>query len=82
MEIEVEIFLFGRFRRLEPTRDIRLRCEAGISVAGIRRRLAEKWRDVDSVADSVLALENKILPDDECIFEPARFALLPPVCGG
>lgn len=82
VDIEIEISLFGRFRRLHAARELRLGCESGIPVGEVKRRLAEKWKDADSLQDSVLALENRILQDDERLFESARLALLPPVCGG
>lgn len=79
--IEIEISLFGRFRRLRPP-GAPLRCEAGISVGEIKRLLSERYRGADSFGDSVLAMEERILQDDERLFESARLALLPPVCGG
>lgn len=80
--IEIELLLFGRFRRLSAERSHRIFCDPGVTVADIRRLVGEEWRHEDSVADAVLATEDRVLRDEEQIFETVRLALLPPVCGG
>ena len=80
--IEIELSFFGRFRRLRAEEGDRLQCEPGVNVAEIKRLLGERWKGQDSFEDAVLATEERILGDEERIFQSARLVLLPPVCGG
>jgi molybdopterin converting factor small subunit len=91
MTVEVDVRLFGAFRKYEP-QAFTLVVPRGTPVRTLRRRLADALRErCPSFADEAL-LDVSVVADAERILDDgdrldagcARLALaiLPPVCGG
>jgi len=82
------IRMFGVFRNYHPSH-MTLSIPDGSSVSAIKAAMAEQlrqhspglieneWMDL-----SVLANDQRILGNDECLYGAATLAILPPVCGG
>lgn len=88
--IELEIRLFGAFRRYE-IRDVPLRVSVDkpATVEKIKWALAEKLRlhsagfsDSQLVEDSALATDLRVLSPGERVNSSCVLSVLPPVCGG
>ena len=83
------IQLFGSLKKFSSAGVVVLELPTSCSVQEVRTRVKEKLAGechgefngvlIDRAA---LASDNRILPDEEQLFQPRELALLPPVCGG
>ena len=80
-DITIHMHLFGAFRKFGD--EVRLQVPAGASVSLIKERLGLALGGQGTlIRDSVLADEQRILPDAFVITGDTRLSILPPVCGG
>lgn len=81
-DITITINLFGAFRDYGDSRSLTL--PMGSTTADAKLKLADmldqKGRQL--VADSAMANDSAILPDDHLLHADANLSILPPVCGG
>jgi len=87
--IDVEISLFGAFRKFDNGRPFILTVPLGAGLHEIRQalgaELAKRYPEFTQqtlIAESALADEQEILRDDYRLKHGAKLAILPPVCGG
>ena len=87
--IQIQIKLFGGFRKYENGNDLFLLLKEESSIAEIREVFIERMKIENSnfnetalVFDSVFANEENILMDTDKISQSTILAILPPVCGG
>ncbi len=76
--ITLEIKLYGAFRKQGESVTIAVPC--GSDMAQVKEILAESLGAL--VQDSVLANDDKILPNSYIFEQDAVISILPPVCGG
>ncbi len=86
---EIEIKLFGAFRKYVPTGKIILQIKDISTVKLLKEKVQEKlleqsleYKGQNLVFESALATETEILRDEELVDGKTSLALLPPVCGG
>lgn len=86
---EIEIKLFGAFRKYVPTGKIVLQLEDISTVKQLKEKVQEKllaqsseYKGQNLVFESALATETEILTEEELVGGKICLALLPPVCGG
>ncbi len=81
---EIELMLFGAFRRSHSDGKVRVPAHAPMTVAELKAALSRDGLGIDPglLAVSVVADESRILAEAEQVRPGQRVALLPPVCGG
>lgn len=86
---EIEIKLFGAFRKYVPAGKIFLQLESPCSVRALKEQIQRKilaqsseYEGQNLVFESALATESAILTEEESVGDTSSLALLPPVCGG
>lgn len=87
--INVEITLFGSFRKFDNGTPVILNLPQGTNLNTIRNgllaELTKRYPDFNQqslIDESALADEKQILDDSYIINQDVRLAILPPVCGG
>jgi len=87
--IEVELRLFGSFRRYSDTPSVIIRLPEKCTVHACKEIIAQELRRLrpefgagDLVFASALADDKAILQDRDEIQSSCTLAILPPVCGG
>lgn len=85
----LEIQLFGSFKKYIPSGRICISLEQPTSVYRFKQQIADtifemnsNFREATLIFESALATEKCILFDDEVVDGTMSLALLPPVCGG
>ncbi|MCC7406118.1 MAG: MoaD/ThiS family protein [Bdellovibrionales bacterium] len=86
---QVEVRLFGAFRRYIPDGRIQITLDEPCSIPVFKtalfsqlQKLNPEFSDLNLVLESALADENIILTEPSVIDATRQLALLPPVCGG
>ncbi|PJB72771.1 MAG: hypothetical protein CO093_02235 [Alphaproteobacteria bacterium CG_4_9_14_3_um_filter_47_13] len=81
-EITITMKLFGAFRPYGDTVEFQI-C-AGSCARTVKNALGNVLGEQAHplIADSVIANNETILPDDYVIGDDAQLSILPPVCGG
>lgn len=86
---EVEIKLFGAFRKYIPVGKIKLHLPEHCTAFQLKQKIHEvlcervvDYREPSLVFESALATESKVLAEDVLVEGASDLALLPPVCGG
>jgi molybdopterin converting factor small subunit len=86
---EIEIRLFGSFRKFISSGSIKVRIPSQITVAQLKeivncelQRQSSEFTDSNLVYESAVATESEVLAEDDMVKDLHRLALLPPVCGG
>lgn len=86
---EVEIRLFGAFRKFVSSGSIKVQVPSQFTVAQLKEIVKcslqshyPDFTDSNLVYESALATESEVLVEDEIIKDLHHLALLPPVCGG
>ena len=87
--INVEISLFGSFRKFDNGQPVILFLPQGANLntirSGLSKELAARYPEFNQQAlidESALADEREILSDTYCLERNVKLAILPPVCGG
>lgn len=86
---EVEVRLFGAFRKYVPDGRLRITISRPCDVETFKEKIllrikevAFEFSDDSLISESALANENEILSDGGIVHVGETVALLPPVCGG
>lgn len=86
---QVEVRLFGAFRKYVPGGRIQIAIDEQCSIPVFKtalfsqlQKINPEFSDLNLVLESVLADENIILTESSVIDATRQLALLPPVCGG
>lgn len=86
---EIEIKLFGAFRKYVPSGKICLQLEGPSTARTLKEQIQEKilaqssnYKGQNLVFESALATESAILSEEDLVDDKSSLALLPPVCGG
>jgi len=86
---QVEVRLFGAFRKYVPEGRIQITIEEPCSIPVFKavlfsqlQKIYPEFSDLNLVLESALADENIILTESSVIDVTRQLALLPPVCGG
>ncbi len=87
--INVEINLFGSFRKFDNGQPIILFLPQGANLNNIRNGLSTEltarypeFNQQALINESAIADEREILGDTYCLERDVKLAILPPVCGG
>jgi hypothetical protein len=86
---EIEIRLFGAFRRYVPAGKISLRIDCPLTARQLKEKIQEAlqsqvpgFSESSLIAESALATETAVLGEEDVVTDLHGLALLPPVCGG
>lgn len=86
---EIEIRLFGAFRKFVSSGSMKVQVPSHLTVAQLKeivkceiQSLSSDFKDSNLVYESALATESEVLAEDDIIKDLNHLALLPPVCGG
>lgn len=86
---DIEIKLFGAFRKYVPSGMISVSLVEPILVSSLKQHVVKalleidpKFQETTLIFESALATESRILNDGELTSGETSLALLPPVCGG
>lgn len=86
---QVEIKLFGAFRKYIPAGVMSVQVEEGVTVKALKDKIHSElcntfsnYKDMNLVFESALATDSDILNEDSICDLDQSLALLPPVCGG
>lgn len=86
---EIEIKLFGAFRKYVPSGYLKIQAMDNLTVIEIKeiikmtlQKQIPGFSEVDLISESALATETEVLSEDMIIDLGHHLALLPPVCGG
>ena len=86
---EIEIKLFGAFRKYVPTGKIKLQIDQQYTALQLKEKIQQTlqrqipdYSEPCLVFESALATESEVLSEDALVGETSNLALLPPVCGG
>jgi molybdopterin converting factor small subunit len=90
MTIEIEVKLYGTFRKYEePGKPIRVQADRPIRVSLLKEMLTAKFKelfpkfaDSELIHDSAIANESQVLRLDHVLSNSCTLLILPPVCGG
>jgi hypothetical protein len=85
----IEIKLFGAFRKYVPAGKLFLQLEGPSTVRMLKEQIQRQilaqssdFKGQNLVFESALATESAILSEEEFVRDTSSLALLPPVCGG
>ncbi|NJM09501.1 MAG: hypothetical protein HC883_00950 [Bdellovibrionaceae bacterium] len=86
---EIEIRLFGAFRKYVPAGRIKLQIDRQYTALELKGKIQEAlqaqipdYTEQSLVFESALATEDEVLSEEAIVNEKCNLALLPPVCGG
>lgn len=86
---EIEIKLFGAFRKYVPAGKIKLQLDRQCSALEFKEKIHQALRlqfpnytEASLVFESALATNSEVLTEETMIDGHGNLALLPPVCGG
>ncbi|NUN05592.1 MAG: hypothetical protein HUU57_07510 [Bdellovibrio sp.] len=86
---EIEIRLFGAFRKFVSSGSIKVHIPSQFTVAQLKeivkcelQRQSSEFTDSNLVYESAVATESEVLAEDDMVKDLRHLALLPPVCGG
>ncbi len=86
---EIEIRLFGAFRKFVSFGSIKVQVPSQFTVAQLKeivkcelQNQSSDFTDSNLVYESALATEFEVLAEDDMVKDLKNLALLPPVCGG
>lgn len=86
---EIEIKLFGAFRKYVPTGKIKLPIDRPYTALQLKNKIHKalqeqipNYAEPNLVFESALATEVEVLSEETVVSEMSHLALLPPVCGG
>lgn len=86
---EIEIKLFGAFRKYVPVGKIKLQIDRQYTAIQLKEKIQEtlllqipNYTEQSLVFESALATENEVLSEEAIVNGKGNLALLPPVCGG
>lgn len=86
---EIEIKLFGAFRKYVPSGSIKVQLPEQFTAGQLKeiikctlQQRAVGFNESSLVYESVLATESEVLTEDALVSDRHNLALLPPVCGG
>lgn len=86
---EIEIKLFGAFRKYVPSGRIKIQVLNQFTVLQLKEKInsvlqeqVPGFNEPSLVYESALATETEVLNEDALISNQRNLALLPPVCGG
>lgn len=81
-QIAIHVRFYGSFRRYGGEVTLHVPKNSDLSVVRdlLTKRLGEKERAL--IHDSAFADEDRILTEEDTVYQDAKLSILPPVCGG
>ncbi len=86
---EIEIKLFGAFRKYVPAGSITVKLPDQLTAGQLKEIIkcelegqAAGFNEPSLVYESALATDSEVLAEDALVSDRRNLALLPPVCGG